>query len=207
MARVYSAIATEVTSDYVWILEDDVVPPDDVCERLLRGFDETTASVSAVYPSRYDRLPCVWDQHRQHYQPVPAGLRPVHGNGFGCVMLRGAVLRHSTFRSQDDYDRVFYDELAAAGWTAKVDWSVGCQHGPDFPGLPQTGCECPTAGWCPRHQCLKTVLQHHLCRTQPDRFAQWEREALTVSPESARAAQSEEPGVLRKAWNFGKAMA
>lgn len=204
MARIYNAIASSSLTDYVWILEDDVVPPDDVGERMLRGFDETTASVSAVYPSRFDRQPCVWDQHRQHYRATSPGLQVVHGNGFGCVMLRGAVLERSVFHHHDDFDRLFYDELAINGWTAKVDWSIPCQHGNTALSTALTGCECPTAGWCPRHRCLKTVLQHHLCQTEPERFAQWEHDRAQ-QPEKATVATSE-PGLLRKAWNFGKAV-
>lgn len=205
MARIYNAIASSRLTDYVWILEDDVVPPDDACERLLRGFDETTASVSAVYPSRFDQQPCVWDQHRQHYRTSSPGLQAVHGNGFGCVVLRRGVLQRTAFRHHDDFDRLFYDELAVAGWTTKVDWSVACQHGTAPLTSARTGCECPTAGWCPRHRCLKTVMQHHLCRTEPERFGQWERDRAQQSEEAATFPTTE-PGLLRKAWNFGKAV-
>ena len=44
----------------------------------------------------------------------------------------------------------------------------------DRPATALTGCECPLAGFCARHQCQKTEHYHHLCRTRPDYFAAWE---------------------------------
>lgn len=57
VSRNYNRMAREVTTDYVWVLEDDILPPDDVCERLLRDFDPQTAWVSAAYDSRFDGQP------------------------------------------------------------------------------------------------------------------------------------------------------
>lgn len=37
-----------------------------------------------------------------------------------------------------------------------------------------TPCDCPAAGWCPRHHCEKTPHGHMLCHTRPDYFAMWE---------------------------------
>ncbi|MDB5339083.1 MAG: kfoC 1 [Planctomycetaceae bacterium] len=132
VARIYNRMAREVTTDYVWVLEDDILPPDDVCERLLRGFDPQTASVSAVYDSRFDGQPCVWDRNVRHYPSRGTGLQPVGGNGFGCVVLRGGLLRDTVFTATQipaDYDRAFYHRLLSLGLAAKVDWSCHCQHG------------------------------------------------------------------------------
>jgi hypothetical protein len=73
-----------------------------------------------------------------------------------------------------------------------------------------TPCECPRAGWCERHQCVKTVFQHWDCRHVPDRFHEWEQgdgERLQWSdfqPEAA--AVPEGPGLLRQAFNYGRAV-
>lgn len=37
-----------------------------------------------------------------------------------------------------------------------------------------TGCVCPVAGKCERHNCNKTAHHHKLCRTRPDYFELWE---------------------------------
>lgn len=208
MSRIYHVAAVETVSDYLWILEDDITPPTDVCRQLLRGFDAHTASVSAVYCSRFDQQPCVWDQHRQHYQPIPTGLRAVHGNGFGCVILRGGVLRATAFRHSDDYDRIFYDQLSSAGWISKVDWSVGCRHGnvePPFTPPTDAPCSCCAAGWCERHQCDKNEHWWQLCRTRPDYVRLWE-EGRGPGQNIENKPTGSEPSLLRKAWNFGTAV-
>jgi hypothetical protein len=128
MARIYNRLARDAATDYVWVLEDDILPPDDACERLLRGFDRQTASVSGTYPSRHDGLPCAWDWNLHHFSRPGIGVQPVYGNGFGCVVLRGGILRAAVFQATGDYDRVFYRQVHDAGLNAKVDWRVVCDH-------------------------------------------------------------------------------
>jgi len=206
MARLYGHLAQQVTTDFVWILEDDILPPDDVCEQLLRGFDAETGSVSALYHSRFDQRPCVWDSHWQHYEHDGTGLGLVHGNGFGCVVLREALLRKSAFKSTGDFDRLFYREVAAAGWKVKVRWDLTCEHrSVERQPLTETGCVCAEAGWCERHECQKPEHWHRLCQTRKDYFALWEEgrgPGQFVFPD----VESTEPGLLRKAMNFGSAV-
>ena len=128
MARIYNRMAREARTRYVGVIEDDVIPPDDACERLLRGFDRETVSVSGMYFSRYDGMPCAWDQDGNRFPEPTERLQLVHGNGFGCVVLRGAVLRSTVFLVDGDYDRTFYRQMERAGWNAKVDWRVLCRH-------------------------------------------------------------------------------
>jgi hypothetical protein len=37
-----------------------------------------------------------------------------------------------------------------------------------------TPCDCPSAGFCPRHRCEKSAAGHQLCQTRPDYFQLWE---------------------------------
>jgi glycosyltransferase involved in cell wall biosynthesis len=130
MARIYNQMARELTTDYVWVVEDDMLPPDDACERLLRGFDERTASISAAYLSRLAHGYVAWTSDRHHTRPT-GGLQKVDGNGFGCVVLRGQVVRDALFTATIDYaayDNAFYYRLAQSGLQAKIDWSVECRH-------------------------------------------------------------------------------
>ena len=91
-----------------------------------------------------------------------------------------------------------------------------------------TPCECQQPGWCERHQCWKPAAWHLLCRRQQQYFEAWERgegpRLDTVLPVTADVAAPEvgdvtngsdpptaegtpsEPGLLRKAVNFGKAV-
>jgi hypothetical protein len=49
MPRIYNRMAGEATTENVLIVEDDVIPPLDAAERLMRGFDESVARVSGAY--------------------------------------------------------------------------------------------------------------------------------------------------------------
>jgi len=131
MARIYGRLSTEATTDYVWIIEDDVLPPLDACERLLRGFDQSTASVSGAYLSRFAGGYVAWARNQRRYSTRGSGLEAVGGNGFGCVVIRGDVLRETVFTATIDlpaYDNAFYHRLPATGMGAKLDWSVECEH-------------------------------------------------------------------------------
>ncbi len=128
VARIYNRLAREAATDYVWVVEDDVLPPDDACVRLLRGFDSDTVSVSGMYLSRFDGLPCAWDRNDNHFPSPGAGVQAISGTGFGCIVLRGGVLRNTVFQATGDYDYVFHQQRQTAGLKAKIDWRVVCQH-------------------------------------------------------------------------------
>lgn len=145
MPRIYNRLAREATTEYVWILEDDILPPLDAAERLLRGFDDVTASVSGAYFSRYRDGLVAWGSA---YQILDAGDIPlaaagelppaVGGNGFGCVMLRRSVLRQTVLQHaapSGDYDPNFYHWLAGTRMKARLDRSILCDHrSPAEPG-------------------------------------------------------------------------
>ena len=131
MARIYNRMARELTTDYVWVLEDDILPPADACQRLLEGLDEFTASVSGAYWSRYAGGYVAWDRNQSRITRKQEGLQQVGGNGFGCVVLRGAIVRDTVFTATMDYpayDNAFYWRLQMTGLAAKVDWSLECEH-------------------------------------------------------------------------------
>lgn len=146
-ARIYNRLAREVNGHYVLTLEDDVIPPNDVIERLLRGFDHHVASVAAPYPSRFHKGYVAWTAGRQiiEERPVPAldvatdddgepvlRYAQVEGNGFGCTLFRVDVFREALFTARQqpyvDFDPAFYERLKATGLQAKVCWDAECQH-------------------------------------------------------------------------------
>lgn len=139
MCRIYNQLRQNLTTDYVWVLEDDIIPPDDLLVRLLRSFDEYTASVCAPYRSRFDGWYLVWSRERlgdngvhQLTKPLPDSpqVQQIRGSGFGCVVLRSVVLRDHIFHlpaGEPWYDVRFFRELPGR-WKRKVDWSCECQH-------------------------------------------------------------------------------
>lgn len=70
-----------------------------------------------------------------------------------------------------------------------------------------TDCECEKPGWCERHQCLKSPHFHRLCRRNQEYYQLWEEGLGPCIPfpgqEDQTDKRSEEPGLLRKAVNFG----
>lgn len=139
MCRIYNRLREELTSDYVWILEDDIIPPDDVLSRLLNSFEENVATVSAPYRSRFDGRYLVWSRERvgnagvhQFCRPLPdrPQVEEIRGSGFGCIVLRSEVLKQRPFclpQGETCYDVRFFRELEPH-WKRLVDWTTACQH-------------------------------------------------------------------------------
>lgn len=132
MSRIYSRALAETTSEYLWILEDDIGPPADALPAMLAGFDHSVASVALPYLSRFQASYVVWSHEGEPYRSPPfSSLFPVGGNGFGCVVLRRSWFSSIPIRSDrsGDYDPEFYRDLSARGGIALVDWSRPCSHG------------------------------------------------------------------------------
>jgi GT2 family glycosyltransferase len=130
-ARIYNRIAREVSTPFVLIVEDDILPPPGVIERLLRAMDQWTAAVAAPYRSRLFGDYVAWDDHTHHYAGGE-GVRTIGGCGFGCLLLRRAAFAGETFHfgfaESDWFDPAFCRRLRLAGWTIKIDWSQECAH-------------------------------------------------------------------------------
>jgi hypothetical protein len=133
MARIYNRLGREATGNFILVIEDDVIPPVNVAENLLRGFDEYTGTVAAPYRSRYHDGYVAWRDGRQIIsERGRSGFEVVSGNGFGCTMFRGNLLREALFTAKQppylDFDPAFYARLNKSGLSAKLCWDVECQH-------------------------------------------------------------------------------
>src|SRR6185312_1185470 len=84
-ARIYNRMARESTTAYTLVVEDDIVPPLDAIEQLLREMDPNTATVTGAYRSRYTGDYVVWNDQGMHI-PRGIGVEEVGGSGFGCVL-------------------------------------------------------------------------------------------------------------------------
>jgi hypothetical protein len=134
MARIYNFLARNIETPFVWVLEDDVFPPADTCEQLLRSFDAKTGSVAAPYRSRYHEEFVVWDNYGRSSMQKGQGVTTVGGNGFGCVVLRSEILSQQVFAASaphPDFDKEFYARLLVTEWTSKVNWDLEAEHRSD----------------------------------------------------------------------------
>lgn len=139
MCRIYNRLRQSVETDYCWIMEDDVIPPDDALERLMRHFNADVGSVHAPYPSRWDPDFVVWDYQRAdspgvHRIKPPAPdepqLQEIRGSGFGCVVLRSELLRRHVFSIPPGelyYDPYFFETMGDE-WKRLCDWTCICRH-------------------------------------------------------------------------------
>jgi glycosyltransferase involved in cell wall biosynthesis len=130
-ARIYNQMAREVTTPYVLVVEDDILPPLGVIDRLLHALDRNTAVVGAPFRARDLGHYVAWDDTGEHL-PRGEGVTTIGGCGFGCVLLRTSVLRDATFSygysEPIDFDPTFCRRLGRDGWTIKIDWSQECEH-------------------------------------------------------------------------------
>jgi len=204
--HIYSAMIRHVETEYVWVIEDDILPPLDTCNRLLEGFDTKVASVSAAYRSRYHGDFVAWNRDEQCLSTAGTGLQPIAGHGFGCTILRKSVFGQIPVfgDGSDDFDFHLFRQLHDTPFESRIQWATHCRHLQTESGTSQpsqTGCVCSGPGFCDRHQCAKTPHWHHLCQTRADYFGLWE------SGNGPGQSRPQEPGIARKAVNFGKAVA
>lgn len=129
VSKIYNDMLRLIENHYVWVLEDDIIPPIDVVEKLLRGFNEKAVSVAAPYLSRFHDGYVAWDyspKGRRHIRSKRNGYTTVGGNGFGCTIFRKPVLKNQVFRCYRDFDIEFYNRIRDK--ITVVCWDAECEH-------------------------------------------------------------------------------
>jgi hypothetical protein len=134
-ATIYNTFARMVHTPLSFILEDDVIPPDDAFVRLIRSFEPDVVSVSGLYWHRHKPKPICWiwnDQGKPEFPEPATGVKPVGGTGFGCLAIRSSFLRDTVFQAGPphcNYDFNFYASLTkGGGYRALLDWDCVCRH-------------------------------------------------------------------------------
>lgn len=89
LRMIYARMTAELETRFVLVVEDDHRPPPNTIERLLHNFDADTAAVSGLYRGREPAGHYVcWAPWRDRIRPALGPAIPVHGSGFGTLMLR-----------------------------------------------------------------------------------------------------------------------
>tara|TARA_R110000868_G_scaffold325463_1_gene586251 strand:+ start:6631 stop:10347 length:3717 start_codon:yes stop_codon:yes gene_type:complete len=130
--RVLNQLREIVITPYCCILEDSVLPPDDVLERLLKQFSKDVGCVSASYVSPEDGKALVWshDDFRgiRNIQSPAANenqVTEIRGSGFGCIALRTELLKDHVFsvpRAEKGFAQFFFKTMGDQ-WKRLCDWS------------------------------------------------------------------------------------
>lgn len=138
VAALWGRIGQLATTDLIWALEDDTIPPPYAFERLASRFSPQVDAVSGCYPGRGHAW-CIWEHEsldplRVRTLNRSAGLQTIGGCGMGCVLLRRSVLTAGPARSAGQgaghkwYDWNLWADLARRGGSVQVDWDVVCDH-------------------------------------------------------------------------------
>jgi hypothetical protein len=146
MPRIYRHLRESLTTEFAMIVEDDVLPPVDAIERLLRSMGENVAAVSGVVPSRFvigDAIAWRSNQNPIKLDASRNTVERVGGTGFGCLLLRRSALNRALpFHCggpSGNYDIEVTREIGATGLSWLMDWSIRCVHGegasPDAPSV------------------------------------------------------------------------
>lgn len=139
VAGIWNRIGRMVSTDFLWCLEDDVIPPPHALERLVHTLGPRVSAVTAAYPNRNpEHAWCAFEftslsPLRGRHVLRNVGPEAIGGCGLGCVLMRREVLQVA--RSAGDtedasrwYDWNLWADAARRGHTLLIQWDVVCEH-------------------------------------------------------------------------------
>lgn len=127
MPRIYQAALSHATTEYLMIVEDDILPPTDAIPRLMRQMDADVVAVGGAYRSRFGPGFVVWPPRNRRRQ----GVERVTRTGFGCLLTRRSVMRETVLHHGGQttwFDWNYGDWCSARHWKWLYDWNVLCSH-------------------------------------------------------------------------------
>jgi hypothetical protein len=133
-------LKNHVSAEYLWTLDDDVIPPKDVVKHLLPHFSGNVMAVSACYrlAPRIGRshLYCAWPHNpKQSQKPLyyrkNTGVKTIGGCGWGCCLLK--LQNCSLFcplkaLPKTNGDVALFYRIKNLGGIAKINWDIECEH-------------------------------------------------------------------------------
>ena len=130
--RCWSRLTKTIDTNWTFCLEDDVIPPDDIVERL---FKDLQGGVDAVVGPYMSRMLDHWTVYRDGKTVLPrqerTGMEKIDGAGFGCMLIRSHLLKNHVWthgpRQGDWYDPWF---AKATGLQMLCDWDIPVRHLP-----------------------------------------------------------------------------
>lgn len=130
--------------DYMFCLDQDVVPPPDVIERLIKN---NKSIVSGLYMSSFTRngetriCPVAWVYHKENKENLVFVREDILDTnktysvnlvGTGCILIHRDVLSQILFRTEEDKEGVddafFCIDVQLLGYKIFLDTSVKCNH-------------------------------------------------------------------------------
>jgi GT2 family glycosyltransferase len=130
MCRIHARLQKCIDHPWMLMLEDDIFPPYDVVDRLMRNMHGDVASVSAPYISRVGNW-ISWDANNNRVEGKLTGVHEVTAAGFGCALMRSHVYRQHVFTpapGEPWFDPSFYRVASTRGWRHLMDWDCEAEH-------------------------------------------------------------------------------
>lgn len=128
--KVYNTMRKVIKSPYVWIIEPDVIPPEDALEVLSSSMTPDSVSVSAVCPHRFKKdFVNAWEDDEALLR-CDSNNKKIKGNSFGCVLLKMDTVKNHVFTPDskcNDLYKAFYKRLSDHD-LIKLDWKVVCEN-------------------------------------------------------------------------------
>lgn len=109
VCRLWSQLTRKIDAPWALTMEDDVIPPDDVVERLLRRVNSLVDAVACPYLARDGKRFVVRIKGMPVYPGDFSGVHPVESAGFGCLLVRSDLLESHTFTYGPRGERHWYD--------------------------------------------------------------------------------------------------
>lgn len=148
MVRIYSLLQSQIAEggpqqdQLLWIIEDDIIPPDNAFPKLLSGLDahETVFCVSGAYQVRgHGRWVCWRDLDQELVTSPGQGKEIIQGTGFGCLLMESRNFLKVPLQWQPrptpnpawpwGYDMEFFRTIKAQGLgDVLMHWDVVCTH-------------------------------------------------------------------------------
>lgn len=110
VCRLWTTLTRRIDTPWTLCLEDDVIPPLDVIERLLRRVDrDTIDAVACPYMGRTGEAFIVMQNGRPVRPGQLSGVQRVDSVGFGCVLVRSELLEQHVFTTGPKSERHWFD--------------------------------------------------------------------------------------------------
>ncbi len=125
--------------DYLFSLEQDVIPPIDIIERLLKHNKKIVGAVYYKLEDENTLSPVAWIHHKgtlarrlNYSETIEPKLIEVITCGLGCILIHKDVLEKINFRydtNKKSFDDVWFGvDARENGFKVYLDTSIKCKH-------------------------------------------------------------------------------
>jgi len=135
MAIIYNRMRPAmIQGSHCFVWEDDVYPPKNIIESLVKYIWKDTGIISGYVKSRQFKKPLAWYYDNGLVQAYPNGksLEEVGATGLGCALIPSFLLKSISFAgikgNLAGHDIVFSRDVVDLDYRVLVNWKAPCLH-------------------------------------------------------------------------------